>query len=109
MPRVNDKRVDPDTGERQRFASAILPPWTRKTPRITEVLPLLYPHGLSSRGLRAGALGFWGALREVFPQTREQRCWFHKIDNVLTALPNSAHPGANKTRAQVWNAEDKQH
>jgi putative transposase len=46
MPRVNDKRVDPDTGERQRFASAILPLWARKTPRITEVLPLLYLHGL---------------------------------------------------------------
>ena len=47
-PRVNDKRVDPDTGERERFSSAILPPWCRKTPKITEVLPLLYLHGLSS-------------------------------------------------------------
>ena len=47
-PRVNDKRIDPDTGERQRFSSAILPPWCRKTPKITEVLPLLYLHGLSS-------------------------------------------------------------
>jgi transposase-like protein len=47
-PRVNDRRVDPDTGERRRFASAILPAWARKTPKITEVLPLLYLHGLSS-------------------------------------------------------------
>jgi transposase-like protein len=47
-PRVNDRRVDPDTGQRARFASAILPPWCRKTPKITEVLPLLYLHGLSS-------------------------------------------------------------
>jgi transposase-like protein len=47
-PRVNDKRTDPATGERMRFASAILPPWCRKTPKITEVLPLLYLHGLSS-------------------------------------------------------------
>jgi hypothetical protein len=47
-PRVNDKRTDPDTGERKRFASAILPAWARKTPKITEVLPLLYLHGLSS-------------------------------------------------------------
>jgi hypothetical protein len=47
-PRVNDKRTDPVTGERQRFSSAILPPWARKTPKITEVLPLLYLHGLSS-------------------------------------------------------------
>ena len=47
-PRVNDKRTDPATGERMRFSSAILPPWARKTPKITEVLPLLYLHGLSS-------------------------------------------------------------
>src|SRR6266851_9590385 len=47
-PRVNDKRADPVTGERMRFSSAILPPWCRKTPRVTEVLPLLYLHGLSS-------------------------------------------------------------
>ena len=66
------------------------------------------------RGMRApvlaagdGALGFWSALREVFPQTREQRCWFHKISNVLAALPKSAHPGAKKALAEIWNAEDK--
>jgi transposase-like protein len=219
-PRVNDRRTDADPGERARFSSAILPPWCRKTPKITEVLPLLYLHGLSTgdfvpalgqflgssaglsapvitklteawkaeqrafsgrdlsgvdyvylwvdgihvnirleehklcllvmigvradgrkelvaltdgyresgeswadllrdcarRGMRApvlamgdGALGFWGALREVFPATREQRCWFHKIANVLGALPKSAHPGAKKALAEIWNAEDKQH
>jgi putative transposase len=219
-PRVNDRRVDPETGERQRFRSAILPPWARKTPKVTEVLPLLYLHGLSSgdfgpalgqflgssaglsssvitkltetwrgeqrafaardlsqvdyvylwadgihvnirleehtlcllvmigvradgrkelvaladgyresteswadllrdcarRGMDApvlavgdGALGFWGALREVFPATREQRCWFHKIANVLGALPKSAHPGAKKALAEIYNAEDKDH
>src|SRR5689334_11227135 len=48
VPRVNDRRVDLQTGERQWFCSAILPPWCRKTPKITEVLPLLYLHGLSS-------------------------------------------------------------
>lgn len=219
-PRVNDKRVDPDTGERKRFASAILPPWARKSPKVAEVLPLLYLHGLSSgdfvpalgqflgstkglssavvtklteqwkteqrafaerdlsgvdyvyvwadgihvnirldehklcllvligvradgrkelitladgyresteswadllrdcarRGMRAptlavgdGALGFWGALREVFPTTAEQRCWFHKTGNVLAALPKSAQPGAKKALTEIWNAEDKQH
>ena len=56
-----------------------------------------------------GALGFWGALREVFPATREQRCWFHKIANVLGALPKSAHPGAKKALAEIWNAEDRRH
>ena len=47
-PRVNDRRIDPQTGERCRFSSAILPPWCRKTPKVTEVLPLLYLHGLST-------------------------------------------------------------
>jgi hypothetical protein len=41
-PRVNDKRTDPDTGGRKRFRSVILPPWARKPPKITDVLPLLY-------------------------------------------------------------------
>ncbi len=44
-PRVNDKRIDQTTGERRRFASAILPAWARKSPRVAEVLPLLYLHG----------------------------------------------------------------
>ena len=37
-PRVNDRRVDPDTGARRKFSSAILPAWCRKTPKITEGL-----------------------------------------------------------------------
>ena len=219
-PRVNDQRVDQATGERQRFSSAILPAWARKSPGVAEVLPLLYLHGLSSgdfvpaleqfcgstaglsaatitrltsqwqddaaafgkrsladvdyvylwvdgihlkvrleadkvcllvmigvradgtkelvaladgfresseswadllrdckrRGMRApvlavgdGALGFWKALRDVFPQTREQRCWWHKMGNVLAALPKSAHPGAKKALAEIYNAEDVDH
>ncbi|MPZ89652.1 MAG: hypothetical protein GEU81_16650 [Nitriliruptorales bacterium] len=44
QPRVNDKRIDPATGKRQRFSSAILPAWARKSPRVAEVLPLLYLH-----------------------------------------------------------------
>ncbi len=46
-PRVNDKRVDED-GNRQRFKSVILPPYMRRSPKVTEALPLLYLHGLSS-------------------------------------------------------------
>jgi len=216
-PRVNDRRVDPDTGERQRFSSAILPAWARKSPQMAEVLPLLYLHGLSTsdfgpaleqflgsgaglsattitrltaqwqneaksfaerdlsgtdfvylwvdgihlkvrleqeklcllvmigvradgrkelvaltdgfresaeswadllrscrrRGMAApvlavgdGALGFWKALREVFPNTREQRCWFHVQANVLAALPKSAHPAALAALKEIYNAED---
>jgi transposase-like protein len=68
-PRVNDKRVDPDTGERQRFSSAILPPWVRKTPKIDEVLPLLYLHGLSS-GDFVPALGqFLGSAKGLSAST----------------------------------------
>jgi transposase-like protein len=216
-PRVNDKRVDPDSGDRQRFCSAILPAWARKSPQMAEVLPLLYLHGLSSgdfgpaleqflgsgaglsattiirltsqwqdeakafaardlsstdyvylwvdgihlkvrleqeklcvlvmlgvradgrkelvaitdgyresteswadllrdcrrRGMTApvlavgdGALGFWKAMREVFPATREQRCWFHRQANVLAALPKSAHPSAIAAMREIFNAED---
>ena len=47
--RVDDRRVDEHTGERARFRSQILPPWCRKSPKVTEVLPLLYLHGLSSK------------------------------------------------------------
>lgn len=56
-----------------------------------------------------GALGFWNALREVFPEAGEGRCWFHKTANVLAALPKSAHPGAKKALAEIWGAEDKAH
>jgi transposase-like protein len=68
------------------------------------------------RGMRApvlaigdGALGFWAGLREVFPEAREQRCWFHKTGNVLSALPKSAHPAAKKALTEIWRAEDKAH
>jgi putative transposase len=54
-----------------------------------------------------GALGFWKAIRDVFPDTKEQRCWWHKIGNVLAALPKSAHPAAKKAMAEIYNAENK--
>jgi transposase-like protein len=54
-----------------------------------------------------GALGFWKAIRDVFPDTKEQRCWWHKIGNVLAALPKSAHPAAKKALAEIYNAENK--
>lgn len=60
-PRVNDRRVDPDTGERQRFSSAILPAWARKSPQMSEVLPLLYLHGLSSGDFTAALEQFLGS------------------------------------------------
>jgi len=59
-PRVNDKRIDEVTGERRRFASVILPAWCRKSPKITEVLPLLYLHGLSSSDFVPALQSFLG-------------------------------------------------
>jgi transposase-like protein len=59
-PRVNDKRVDEVTGQRRRFASVILPAWCRKSPKINEVLPLLYLHGLSSQDFVPALEGFLG-------------------------------------------------
>jgi putative transposase len=56
-PRVDDRRVEPATGQRCRFRSSILPPWCRRSPKVTEVLPLLYLHGLSSKGLCPGVGG----------------------------------------------------
>ena len=56
-----------------------------------------------------GALGFWKAVRDVFPATKEQRCWWHKTGNVLAALPKSAQPGALAAIREIWQAEDKSH
>ncbi len=60
-PRVNDKRVDADTSQRQRFSSAILPAWARKSPQMTAVLPLLYLHGLSTGAFGAALEQFLGS------------------------------------------------
>ena len=54
-----------------------------------------------------GALGFWGALREVFPATGAQRCWVHKVANVLSALPASAQPTARRMLSDIRDAEDR--
>jgi len=51
-----------------------------------------------------GALGFWAALREVYPQTREQRCWVHKIRNVLDKLPKRLQPRAKAMLHEIMQA-----
>lgn len=218
-PRINDRRVDEATGLRSRFASVIIPPWCRKSPKVAEVLPLMYLHGMSSgdfgpalteffgsaaglsasvitrlthqwqdeqqafanhrlddvdyvyvwcdgihfnvrleesrlcclvivgvradgtkelvaiadgyresteswsdvlrdlkrRGMGApvvavgdGALGMWAALRDVFPETTEQRCWVHKVANCLNYLPKAAQPAARKALAEIRDAADKE-
>jgi transposase-like protein len=218
-PRVNDKRVDED-GERCRFTSRILPPYMRRSPKVAEVLPILYLRGLSTgdfrealpvllgedaaglspttitrltaeweqeyqvfrqrklseqdyvyvwadgvhfrirleddrlctlvligarpdgtkeliavedgyresteswaallrqlrrRGMRApavavgdGALGFWAALRDVWPEAKEQRCWVHRIANVLDKLPKRLHAKAKQALHEIMEAETRE-
>jgi putative transposase len=217
VPRVNDQRVI--HGVRQKFTSQILPPYLRRSPQVSAVLPLLYLHGLSTgdfrealpvllgdnaaglspaaitrltaiwrteyeqwrrraladrdfiyiwvdgvhfnirleddrlaalvvigvrpdgtkeviaiedgyresteswlavlrdlkaRGMPApavaigdGALGFWAAVRDVWPETREQRCWVHRIANVLDKLPTRLQPAAKRALHEMMYAESR--
>ena len=54
-----------------------------------------------------GALGFWAALRKVFPETKEQRCWVHKTANMLNKMPKSVQPRAKGDIHEVWQAETR--
>jgi putative transposase len=54
-----------------------------------------------------GALGFWTALEEVFPTTRHQRCWVHKVVNVMDKLPKSVQPAAKQDLREIWMAPDR--
>ena len=60
-PRVDDRRVDEETGEKMRFRSSILPPWARKSPKVAEVLPLMYLHGMSSGDFAPALEEFFGS------------------------------------------------
>lgn len=55
-----------------------------------------------------GALGFWAAIREVYPKTREQRCWVHKTANVLNKMPKSVQPKAKTDIHEIWQAETRE-
>jgi transposase-like protein len=76
-PRVNDTRVDPDTGQRCRFRSSIVPPWCRKSPKVVEVLPLLYLHGLSSGDFTDALSEFVGSAAGLSASviTRLTKAW----------------------------------
>ena len=54
-----------------------------------------------------GALGFWAALRKVFPETIEQRCWVHKTANILNKMPKSVQPKAKGDLHEIWQAETR--
>jgi transposase-like protein len=54
-----------------------------------------------------GALGFWAAVRKVYPAAREQRCWVHKTANILNNLPKSVQPRAKGAIHEIWQAETR--
>jgi len=56
-----------------------------------------------------GALGFWKAVKQVFPKTREQRCWVHKTANVLDKLPKRFHAEAKEKLHDIWMADTREH
>ena len=58
-------------------------------------------------GIADGGLGYWKAAGEVWPKTREQRCWVHKTANVLAKLPKSQQPKAKRALHEIWMAETK--
>jgi transposase-like protein len=76
----------------------------------TEVLMDLQSRGMNQPKLAIGdgALGFWAALRKIFCETRSQRCWVHKMANILNKVPKSLQPKAKQQLQDIWMAETKQ-
>lgn len=74
-----------------------------------EVLLKLEQRGMNTPklGIGDGALGFWAAADQIFPDMRHQRCWVHKTANVLNKLPKSAQPKAKQALHEIWMAETK--
>lgn len=76
----------------------------------TALLESLKTKGLKTPpelGIGDGALGFWKALRKVFPTTKHQRCWVHKMRNILDKLPHGVQGEAKKMLQNIWMAETK--
>jgi putative transposase len=75
-----------------------------------EVLLSLKDRGMNAPKLAIGdgAMGFWAALEEVYPQARQQRCWQHKTMNVLNCLPKLSQPKAKAAIHNIWQAETKE-
>ncbi len=98
-----------DTGKKELIAVA--DGYRESTESWADLLRSCTRRGMAAPTLAVGdgGLGFWSAIREVFPEMREQRCWFHKQANVLAALPKTAHPNAIKAMQEIYNAEDEQH
>ena len=74
-----------------------------------EVLLSLKASGMNAPklGIGDGAMGFWAALEEVYPETRHQRCWMHKTGNVLNCMPKSIQPKVKSALHEIWQAETR--
>lgn len=98
------------TAEGRKELIAVLDGYRESEQSWSELLLDLKQRGLAIAPKVAvgdGALGFWAALRKVFPETCEQRCWVHKTANVLNKLPKSVQPKAKGDLHEIWQAETK--
>ncbi|XZE56086.1 IS256 family transposase [Planctomycetaceae bacterium SH139] len=98
------------TNDGQKELIAVLDGYRESEQSWSELLVDLKQRGLQLSPKVAvgdGALGFWAAIRKVFPETREQRCWVHKTANVLNKMPKSVQPKAKADLHEIWQAETK--
>lgn len=99
------------TAEGQKELIAVLDGYRESEQSWSELLLDLKQRGLANAPKIAvgdGALGFWAALRKVFPETTEQRCWVHKTANVLNKMPKSVQPKAKADLHEIWQAETRE-
>ena len=104
---MNDKRIDEETGERKRFSSQILPKYARRSPQVTEVLPILDLHGLSSGDFRPALEDLLGEdAAGLSPTTISRLCaeWEAEHERasssascVLLATPTGSSTGCTST------------
>jgi len=98
------------TAEGRKELIAVVDGYRESEPSWYELLVELKQRGLKFAPKLAvgdGALGFWAALRKVFSETRQQRCWLHKTANVLNKLPKSVQPKAKAALHEIWLAETR--
>ena len=99
------------TADGKKELSAVVEGYRESEQSWYELLIDLKQRGLSFAPKLAtadGALGFWAALRKVFPETREQRCWMHKTGNVLNKMPKSVQPKAKLDLHEIWMADTRE-
>jgi transposase-like protein len=97
------------TAEGKKELVALEDGFRESTASWLSVLRDLKEAGIESPALAVGdgALGFWAALRQVFPETRHQRCWFHKLGNVLDKLPKSQQAKAKSMLHEIFQSATK--